>query len=70
MQLTRKIEHLVPTDFDKLAQGFGEHDDLRFIIIEFQTLNQIRSQQYVYKSIVILRTSMVTFFIHISDENR
>jgi hypothetical protein len=39
MQLMKKKEHLVPKDFDKLAQGFGEHDDLTFIIIEFQTLN-------------------------------
>jgi hypothetical protein len=50
MQLMRKMEHLVPIDFDELAQGFGEHDDLTnlsyqikqkliFIIIEFQTLN-------------------------------
>jgi hypothetical protein len=29
----------MPIDFDKLAQGFGEHDDLTSIIIEFQTLN-------------------------------
>jgi hypothetical protein len=35
----RKMEHLVAIDFDKLAQGFGEHDDLTFLIIECQTLN-------------------------------
>jgi hypothetical protein len=29
----------MPIDFDKLAQGFDGHDDLTFVIIEFQTLN-------------------------------
>jgi hypothetical protein len=33
------MEHLVPKNYKKLAQGFGEHDDLTPITIDFQALN-------------------------------
>jgi hypothetical protein len=36
------MEHFMPTNFKKLAQGFGEWDDLTPILVDFQALNYIR----------------------------
>ncbi len=38
----RKMKHVMPTNFKKLAQGFSEWDDFTPIIIDFQALNYIR----------------------------
>jgi hypothetical protein len=39
MQLMRRIKHLLPTNFEKLAQRFGEWDNLTPNTINFQSLN-------------------------------
>jgi hypothetical protein len=33
------MKHFMPTNFEKLAQRFGEYDDLMSIAIDFQALN-------------------------------